>query len=83
MVLNQKVRGASRRGLRGIWGGGGIEGETSSAPFQPLMLKRNFDTVYYFFNLFSAGIDFRRQILTSKIDLRTVRVKGFIMAVDL
>ena len=28
---------------------------------------------------YSAGIDFRRQILTSKVDSRTVRVKVFIM----
>ena len=38
-------------------------------------------------NLSSAGIDFRsdvcgRQILTSKVDPRTERVKIFIMAVD-
>ena len=29
----------------------------------------------YIFNSFSAGIDFGRQILTSKVDPRTVRVK--------
>ena len=29
----------------------------------------------------SAGIDFRRQIMTSKVDPRTVRVKIFLMAV--
>ena len=34
------------------------------------------------FNPFSAGIDFRRQILTSKVGLRTERVMFFIMAVD-
>ena len=33
-------------------------------------------------NPYSAGIDFRRQILTSKIDPHTVKVKIFIMAVD-
>ena len=31
---------------------------------------------------YTAVIDFRRQILTSKVDPRTVRVKLFIMAVD-
>ena len=36
------------------------------------------------FNPYSAGIDFsRRQILTSKIDPRNVRLKLFIMAVNL
>ena len=30
---------------------------------------------YEYFNSYSAGIDFRRQILTSKIDPRAVRVK--------
>ena len=34
------------------------------------------------FNSYIAGIDIRRQILTSKVDPRTVRVKIFIMAVD-
>ena len=33
-------------------------------------------------NPYSAGIDFSRQILTTKVDPRTVRVKIFIMAVD-
>ena len=37
-------------------------------------------------NPYSAGIDFghilRRHILTSKVDLRTVGVKLFLMAVD-
>ena len=33
--------------------------------------------------IYSAGIDFRRQILTSKVYLRTVRVQIFIMAVDI
>ena len=31
---------------------------------------------------YSAGINFSRQILTSKIDPRTVRVNIFLMAVD-
>ena len=31
---------------------------------------------------YSAGIDFRRQIPTSKVDPRAVRTKIFIMAVD-
>ena len=30
----------------------------------------------------SAGIDFRRQILTSKVDLRTERVETFITVAD-
>ena len=34
------------------------------------------------FNPDSAGIDFSRQILTSNVDPRTVRVKIFIMAID-
>ena len=35
------------------------------------------------FNPYSAGIDYRRQILTTKVDLRTVKVKKiFVMAVD-
>ena len=33
-------------------------------------------------NPYSAGIDFRREILTSSIDPRTVRVKILILAVD-
>ena len=33
-------------------------------------------------NPYSAGIDFSRQILTSKVDPRTVRVQIFILAVD-
>ena len=34
-------------------------------------------------NSYSAGIDFRRQLLTSEVDSRAVRVsKIFIMAVD-
>ena len=33
------------------------------------------------FNPYSAGISFRRQNPTSKVDPRTVRVKMFIMAV--
>ena len=32
-------------------------------------------------NSHSAGIDFKRQILTSKVDPRTVRVKMFIMVI--
>ena len=32
-------------------------------------------------NPYSAGIDFRRQILTSKVDPRVVRVQLFILAV--
>ena len=35
-----------------------------------------------YINPYSAGIDFRRQILTSKVDPRTVIVKIFMMAVD-
>ena len=31
---------------------------------------------YKYFNSFSAGIDFRRQILTSKVDPRTEMVKA-------
>ena len=34
------------------------------------------------FNLYSAGIDFRRQNLTSKIDPHTVKVNIFIMTLD-
>ena len=34
------------------------------------------------FNPHSAGIDFRRQILTTKVHPRTVRVKIFLMVVD-
>ena len=34
------------------------------------------------FNPFSAGIDFRRQHMTSKVDPRTVRNKIFIMIAD-
>ena len=34
------------------------------------------------FNSYSAGIDLSRQILTTKVDPRTVRVKIFLMAVD-
>ena len=34
------------------------------------------------FNSYSARIDFRRQILTSKVDPRTVRLKIFLMVVD-
>ena len=34
------------------------------------------------FNPYSAGIDFRRQIVTSKVDPRTVRIKIFLIAVD-
>ena len=33
-------------------------------------------------NSFSGGIDFRRQILTFKVDPRTEKVTIFIMAVD-
>ena len=33
-------------------------------------------------NPYSVGIDFRRQILTSKVNPRTVRVKIFLMAAD-
>ena len=33
-------------------------------------------------NPYSAGIDFSRQILTTKVDPRTVRVNIFIMVVD-
>ena len=33
-------------------------------------------------NPYSAGIDFSRQNLTTKVDPRTVRIKIFIMAVD-
>ena len=34
------------------------------------------------FNSYSAGIDFGRQILTSKFDPRAVRVQIFLMAVE-
>ena len=34
------------------------------------------------FNPYSAGIDCRRQILLTKVNPRTVRVKIFLMAVD-
>ena len=34
------------------------------------------------FNPHSAGIDFSRQNLTSKVDPRTVREKIYLMAVD-
>ena len=33
-------------------------------------------------NPYSAGINFRRQILTSKVDPHTVRVNIFLLAVD-
>ena len=36
----------------------------------------------FWFNPYSAGIDFSRQILTSKVDPRTVRVKVPLLAVD-
>ena len=36
----------------------------------------------YYLNSFSAGSDFSRQILTTKVAPRTVRVKIFILAVD-
>ena len=41
-------------------------------------------TLLRLFNLYSAGIDFRRQNLTSKVDPRAVKVglSIFIMAVD-
>ena len=44
----------------------------------------NFSDILFSLNIFPyrAGIDFRRQILTSKVDLRTVRVKIFLIAVD-
>ena len=34
------------------------------------------------FNPYSSGIDFSRQILTTKVDPRAARVKMFVMAVD-
>ena len=34
------------------------------------------------FNPYSAGIDFSRQILTTEVDPRTVKLKTFIMSVD-
>ena len=34
------------------------------------------------FNPYSAGIEFCRQILTTKVDPRTVRVEIFLIAVD-
>ena len=34
------------------------------------------------YNPYSAGIDFIRQILTSKVDSRTVRTKILLMVVD-
>ena len=34
-------------------------------------------------NPLSAGTDFSRQNLTSKVDPRTVKIKIFIMAIDL
>ena len=34
------------------------------------------------YNSYCAGIDFRRQNMTSNVDHRTVRVKIFIIAVD-
>ena len=35
------------------------------------------DDHYKYFNSYSAGIDFRRQILTSKVYLRAVRVNPY------
>ena len=37
---------------------------------------------YYSFNSYSAGIDFRSQILTSKVDTRAVRVNIFEIVLD-
>ena len=51
----------------------------------PFVMIQNWKNLWSpWFNLYSAGIDFGHQnlTLTSKINLRTVRVKIFLMAVD-
>ena len=42
-----------------------------------------YHSLYLTFNPYSAGTDFGRQILTSKIGPHIVRIKIFVMAVDL
>ena len=37
---------------------------------------------FFLFNPYSAGIDFSRQNLTSKVNPRTARVEIFLMVVD-